>query len=58
LLYGEAGDAARWRQTIDEWQTAGATHLSVNTMYAGLDGPQTHIEALRQFAEVAGLDRS
>jgi probable F420-dependent oxidoreductase len=57
VLYGEEGDAMRWRQTMDEWQAAGATHLSVNTMSAGLDGPQAHIDALQRFAAVASLDR-
>lgn len=48
-------DAARWEQTLRDWAAAGATHLSLNTMYAGLDGPQGHIEALRSFAEAVGL---
>ena len=48
-------DAARWEQTLRDWAAAGATHLSLNTMYAGLDGPQGHIEALRTFAEAVGL---
>jgi probable F420-dependent oxidoreductase len=55
LHYGDA-DKSRWRQTLDEWQAAGATHLSFNTMNAGLQGPQAHIDALREFAGVAGLD--
>jgi len=29
----------------------GATHLSVNTMRAGLKGPDQHIEAIRRFKE-------
>lgn len=54
LLYGD-GDAARWEQMMAEWAEAGATHLSLNTMYAGLDGPQGHVGALRLFAETVGL---
>jgi hypothetical protein len=30
----------------------GATHISVNTMRAGLSGPQQHIDAIQQFGEV------
>jgi probable F420-dependent oxidoreductase len=57
LHYGDA-DRSRWRQTLDGWRAAGATHLSFNTMNAGLVGPQAHIDALRAFAEVAGLEGS
>ena len=33
------------------WREAGASHLSVNTMHAGLDGADAHIAALREIAE-------
>ena len=49
LNYGE-GDPADWQATMDEWRAAGATHMSFNTMYVGLDGPTKHIAALRDFA--------
>jgi probable F420-dependent oxidoreductase len=32
-----------------EWEAAGATHLSVNTMGLGLQAPDGHIEAIEQF---------
>jgi hypothetical protein len=35
----------------------GATHLSVNTMGAGLDSVDAHLEALTTAAEVLGLHR-
>jgi alkanesulfonate monooxygenase SsuD/methylene tetrahydromethanopterin reductase-like flavin-dependent oxidoreductase (luciferase family) len=35
------------------WKTAGATHLSVNTMGAGLRGTDAHIAAIAAAAEVA-----
>jgi probable F420-dependent oxidoreductase len=35
------------------WKTAGATHLSVNTMGAGLRGADAHIAAIAAAAEVA-----
>jgi probable F420-dependent oxidoreductase len=37
-----------WRKTAEEWRALGATHLSVNTMGAGLVGPDAHVERLRQ----------
>jgi probable F420-dependent oxidoreductase len=42
--------ASRWRQ-------AGATHISVNTMAAGLDGVDAHLEALAEAAEALGVNR-
>jgi len=43
-----------WRKAIDDWRALGATHLSVNTMGAGLASPRDHIEALRRFKEAVG----
>ncbi len=44
-----------WQRTSEAWAKAGATHLSVNTMNAGLVGPDQHIDAIRRFKEaVAG----
>jgi probable F420-dependent oxidoreductase len=49
-----------WRGDIDllgerlgQWQQAGATHLSVNTMGAGLKTVDEHLSALATIAEVA-----
>ena len=33
------------------WEEAGATHLSLNTMNAGLTSPQQHIDAIKSFYE-------
>ena len=33
------------------WDTAGATHLSVNTMGAGFAAGEAHIEALQAFID-------
>ena len=41
-----------WKRTAEAWRELGATHLSVNTMNAGLDSPQAHIEAIQRFKEV------
>ena len=50
LSYGN-GNPDEWRQIATDWQAAGATHLSLNTMSLGFDTPQKHLNALRQFAE-------
>jgi probable F420-dependent oxidoreductase len=41
-----------WRAAADEWRALGATHLSLTTMDGGLQGPEDHIERLRQAREV------
>jgi alkanesulfonate monooxygenase SsuD/methylene tetrahydromethanopterin reductase-like flavin-dependent oxidoreductase (luciferase family) len=40
-----------WGKLAESWAEVGATHLSVNTMRAGLIGPDQHIEAIRRFKE-------
>ena len=40
-----------WRKRAEEWQRFGATHLSVNTMNAGLHGPDAHVARLQQAFE-------
>jgi probable F420-dependent oxidoreductase len=39
------GGPAEWVQRAKEWRDLGATHLSVNTMGAGLASPRDHIDA-------------
>jgi probable F420-dependent oxidoreductase len=46
--YGD-GNPDRWRKVMEEWQAAGATHFSVNTMGSGLTTPAAHLGALRRF---------
>lgn len=48
----DTGDPALWETYVREWQAAGATHLSFNTMGSGFATPQEHIDALRKFAKV------
>lgn len=43
-----------WNRLAAAWDEAGATHLSVNTMRAGLKGPDRHIDAIRRFKEAVG----
>ena len=46
------GNAEFWADRAKEWEEMGATHISVNTMRAGLSGPQQHIDAIQQFGGV------
>ena len=48
------GDPEFWQEQARVWEDMGATHVSVNTMRAGLDSPQDHINAIQQFKEVIG----
>jgi probable F420-dependent oxidoreductase len=47
------GDRApgEWRDEIRAWRDLGATHLTVNTMKAGLASPGEHIDAIRRFRD-------
>jgi len=53
--FGE-GNPDEWLAILREWEEAGATHMSVITMGAGFDTPDKHLEALRKFAEITGID--
>ena len=48
------GNPEFWQAEARAWQELGATHVSVNTMRAGLNSPQDHINAIQQFKEVVG----
>ncbi|HZT96727.1 MAG TPA: LLM class F420-dependent oxidoreductase [Chloroflexota bacterium] len=52
MQFGD-GDEDRWRREIETWRRRGARYLSLVTMNAGLTSPQQHIDAIRQFYEVA-----
>ena len=47
------GDIDLLSERLGQWQLAGATHLSVNTMGAGLKTVDEHLSALATIAEVA-----
>jgi probable F420-dependent oxidoreductase len=49
------GGADRLVDHVGRWSAAGASHLSVNTMGAGLGGVDGHLAALTEAAEVLGL---
>jgi probable F420-dependent oxidoreductase len=44
-----------WTSFMQSWEGLGATHIMVNTMGCGYTTPSAHLEALKHFAEVAGL---
>ncbi len=48
------GPAETWVKEIAQWKKLGATHLTVNTMKAGLKTPADHIDAIRRFKEATG----
>ncbi len=48
------GEPERWRRQVEAWRTAGATHLSLRTMNAGLASPRDHIDAIRRYKEALG----
>ena len=37
-----------WRASVEEWRALGATHLTVLTVGGGLEGPDAHVERLRE----------
>ena len=40
-----------WVRQTEAWQKLGATHISINTMGAGLKSPDEHIHAIRRYKE-------
>ena len=48
ISYGQ-GSPEAWLKELQAWQALGATHLSFNTMKAGLNSPAAHIDAIRRF---------
>ena len=43
-----------WVKEAARWKELGASHLSLNTMSAGLSSPSAHIDAIRRFKEAMG----
>ena len=50
ISYGQ-GSTDAWLKDLQAWDDLGATHVSLNTMKAGLGSPAAHIEAVRRFRE-------
>ncbi len=49
LNYADGPDA--WNRNSEAWAECGATHLSINTMRAGLPNPDAHIKAIEEFKQ-------
>jgi probable F420-dependent oxidoreductase len=49
------GEVARLAEHVDHWRAAGATHVSVNTMGAGLASVDAHLTALTETASALDL---
>ena len=43
-----------WMKTVEAWRALGATHVTLNTMNAGLNTVAEHLDAVRRFHEAAG----
>ncbi|MCW2656577.1 MAG: putative F420-dependent oxidoreductase, Rv2161c family [Jatrophihabitans sp.] len=52
------GDVDETAAAVERWRSAGATHLSINTMGAGLSSVDEHVAAFASLASVLGLDRA
>jgi probable F420-dependent oxidoreductase len=52
-----AGNPDYWTRHAAGWQELGATHLSLNTMKAGLASPQAHLDLLTRAARELGVGR-
>ncbi len=50
------GDLRQLLVDVEVWRAAGATHLSVNTMRAGLGGIDGHVSVLTRIARELGLN--
>jgi probable F420-dependent oxidoreductase len=48
-------ERAGWARYAEDWRALGATHLTVNTMGAGLAAPRDHLEVLHQVKEALGV---
>jgi probable F420-dependent oxidoreductase len=48
ISYGQ-GSPEAWLRELEAWKKLGATHVSLNTMKAGLNSPSAHIDAIHRF---------
>jgi len=47
-------DPDAWADAAERWRGLGASHLSVNTMGGGLEGPDAHVARLREAMAAIG----
>jgi probable F420-dependent oxidoreductase len=55
IPYGD-GNPDSWRLLVDDWQKIGVSHISFNTMGAGLDSAGDHIRAIERIAQAVGIE--
>lgn len=53
-INANTGSPEDWANAVAEWRNYGATHVTFNTMNAGYETPQAHVDAITQFRDVAG----
>ena len=51
----EDGNPENWARIAEDWQEAGASHLTVITMGQGFDKPEEHIQAMEAYAEALDI---
>ena len=49
------GNPEAWTHQLEDWESVGATHISLITTGCGLSTPEAHIAALRRFAQAINL---
>jgi len=54
IRYGD-GNPDTWQMLMHDWESVGATHLTIITEGADFDTPQKHIDAIRNFAETVDV---
>jgi len=56
-VYAEPGEEDEWVERLQGWQDLGADHVSVNTMYQGLEADEhtDHIEEVADVLSETGL---
>jgi len=53
-----SGSVGKLHEQAEQWEAVGATHLTINTMNAGLRHVQDHLAVLAELADVLDLRRS
>jgi probable F420-dependent oxidoreductase len=51
----EEGDPEEWAKIANQWQDAGASHLTVITMGKGFNKPEEHIQAIEAYAKALNI---
>jgi probable F420-dependent oxidoreductase len=56
-MYYNDGDPDAWQGLANVWKDAGVSHISFNTMGAGFQTPEDHLEAVQAFASALGIKK-